>query len=160
MPDPKPRITVAQFRGLWSPDMPFMRFYRLSVEHIGYGDAQVRLGFDAHHVRPGGSLSGPTIMTLADYTIWAVVLGMKGPDYHAAATSSLTVHFLRRAPAGDLLAEGRIIRLGRRLAVGEASVYADGSAGGADPVAHVTATFALPSPRGPADPEINGDGRF
>jgi len=90
-------------------------------------------------------------MTLADYTIWAVVLGMKGPEYQNAATSSLTVHFLRRAPAGDLIAEGRIIRLGRRLAVGEASVYADGEAGGADPVAHVTATYALPSARKPAE---------
>jgi len=151
VPDHKPRITVEQFCGLWPPDMPFMQFYRFAVEQIGYGDARVRLGYDEHHIRPGGSLSGPTIMTLADYTIWAVVLGMTGPDYRNAATSSLTVHFLRPAPAGDLIAEGRIIRLGRRLAVGEAAVYADGETGGADPVAHVTATYALPSARESAD---------
>ena len=153
MPDTRPRITVAQFRDLWPADIPFMRFYRLAVEHIGYGEARVRLAHDDHHMRPGGTVSGPTIMTLADYTIWAVVLGMKGIAYRDAATSSLTVHFLRRATAGDLIAEGRIIRLGRRLAVGEASVYSDGAAGREDPVAHVTATYALPTVRKSADPE-------
>jgi uncharacterized protein (TIGR00369 family) len=150
MANPKPRITIEEFRGLWPTETPFMQFYRFAVERIGYGEARVRLGFDDRHIRPGGTLSGPTIMALADYTIWGVVLGMKGPDYHAAATSSLTVHFLRPAQAGDLIAVGRIIRLGRRQAVGEASVYTEGAADGADPVAHVTATYAIPSRRKPA----------
>jgi len=151
MPDPKPRITIEEFSGLWPPDLPFMQFYRFTVEHIGYGEARVRLGYDEHHLRPGGAMSGPTIMALADYTVWAVVLGMKGRAYHAAATSSLTVHFLRPAPATDLVAEGRIIRLGVRLAVGEASVYAAGETGSGDPVAHVTATYAIPTLRKPPE---------
>ena len=140
MASPSPRITIEQFQTLWPADSPFMRVYRFAVERIGYGDARVRLKFDEHHVRPGHTLSGPTVMALADYTIWAVVLGMTGPANNGAATSNLTVNFLRRPALTDLLADARIIRLGRRLAVGEATVYSDGAD---DPVAHVTATYAM-----------------
>lgn len=140
MTDPSPRITIEQFQALWPADAPFMRVYRFAVERIGYGDARIRLRFDEHHVRPGETLSGPTVMALADYTIWATVLGMTGPAHHGSATSNLNANFLRRPALADLVAEARIIRLGRRLAVGEATVYSDGAD---DPVAHVTATYAM-----------------
>ncbi|MDH3703080.1 MAG: PaaI family thioesterase [Alphaproteobacteria bacterium] len=143
MPQNQPRITIEQFREIWPADAPAMRIYRFEIEQIGYGDARVRLLFDEHHVRPGETLSGPAMMTLGDYTIWAAVLGMTGPDYHNSATSNLNVNFLRRPALADLVAESRIIRQGRRLAVGEATIYSDGES---DPVAHITATYAMAAP--------------
>ena len=140
MPTERSRISIEQFEALWPPELPFKQIYRFAVERIDYGEARVRLLFDAHHVRPGDTLSGPTVMALADYAIWAVVLGMTGPAYHRSATSNLNVNFLRRPALVDLIAEASIIRLGRRLAVGEATVYSDGAD---DPVAHVTATYAV-----------------
>ncbi|MCG8547659.1 MAG: PaaI family thioesterase [Alphaproteobacteria bacterium] len=143
MDSKQPRMTIEQFEALWPAKSPFMQIYPFAVEEIGYGTARVRLPFGEHHVRPGDTISGPTVMALADYTIWAMVLGMTGPDYLGSATSSLNANFLRRAALVDLIAEARIIRLGRRLAVGEATVYSDGAD---DPVAHVTATYAVAKP--------------
>lgn len=68
---------------------------------------------------------------------------MTGPEYLGSATRNLNVSFLRRPALADLIAEGRIIRRGRRLAVGEATIYSDGAR---DPVAHVTATYAMAPP--------------
>jgi len=75
--------------------------------------------------------------------VWAAVLGMTGPESHNSATSNLNVNFLRRPALADLVAESRIIRQGRRLAVGEATIYSDGES---DPVAHITATYAMAAP--------------
>src|SRR3546814_1064516 len=102
-----------------------MQVYRFVPEHIGHGAARILLAFDRHHVRPGNTLGGPALMALADFTMYAVVLGMAGPRALAAVTSSLTVHFLNKPALADVICEGRILKLGRRLATGEMTLWSE-----------------------------------
>ena len=91
-------------------------------------------------LRPGGTLSGPTLMTLADTAMYYLVLAHVGP-VSLAVTSNLTIHFLRRPAPRDLLAEARMLRLGGRSAVGDVVIRSDGDPA---PVAHATVAYALP----------------
>lgn len=91
------------------------------VESITAGTARVRLPYDAHMLRPGGVISGPTLMAAADTAMYACVLGHVGPDL-MAVTSDMTLHFLNKTEAGDVLAEARLLKLGRRVIVLEVSV--------------------------------------
>jgi acyl-coenzyme A thioesterase PaaI-like protein len=79
-------------------------------------------------------------MALADLTMYAVVMSLIG-RVELAVTTSLNCNFLRRPRPADLIAEGRILKLGKRLAVGEVSLYSEGSP---EPVAHVTCTYSIP----------------
>jgi uncharacterized protein (TIGR00369 family) len=92
-------------------------------------------------LRPGGTLSGPTLMTLADTAMYFLVLSAIGPQ-PLAVTSSLSINFLRRPPAADLHATARMLKLGARLAVGEVHMH-----GGDDRVlvAQASVTYALPA---------------
>ncbi|MEO8318710.1 MAG: PaaI family thioesterase, partial [Bradyrhizobium sp.] len=93
-------------------------------------------------LRPGGTVSGPTLMALADYAMYVVLLSAIGP-IGLAVTTNLNINFLRKAQAGqDIVAEARILKLGKRLAVGEVNLLSGTSP---DPVAHVTATYSIPN---------------
>jgi len=137
-----PHITIAAFEELCRREANFVEQYGFVTEEIGYGVARARLPFDDAHIRPGGTISGPAMMALADFTMYALVLGMVGP-VRLAVTTSLNINFLRRPGPHDLSAEARILKLGKRLAVGEV-VMSPGD--GEDPVAHVTATYSIPPP--------------
>ena len=113
----------------------------IQVEQAGGGKATVRQPFRASAVRPGGTLSGPTIMGLADAAMYAAILGQLG-RLEMAVTQNLNINFLRRPAPRDLLAECNIIRLGRRSVVLEVWLYSEGEE---EPVAHVTGTYALPA---------------
>ena len=141
----EPRITIEAFNALAANKLPFAALMGYRVEEIGYGSARMRLPVDEQHLRPGGTVAGPALMGLADATMYAVVLGMIGP-VELAVTTNLTCNFLRRPSMVDIVAEGRILKLGKRLAVGEVSLF---SAGDPEPVAHVTATYSIP-------PEVEG----
>jgi uncharacterized protein (TIGR00369 family) len=91
-------------------------------------------------IRPGGTVSGPTMFALADVTAYLIVLAHVGPR-ELAVTTSASIHFLSRPPFGDLIARGRLLKLGRRLAV--ADMHIDSAVSG-DLVAQATATYALP----------------
>ena len=95
-------------------------------------------------LRPGGTVCGPAMMALADITLYGVVLSLIG-RVELAVTTDLNIHFLAKPRPGDLVARGRILRLGRVLAVGEVTIA--GAAGG-EPVAHATGTYAIPAARG------------
>lgn len=90
------------------------------------------------YLRPGGTMSGPVLMTLADTAMYFLVLASIGPQ-PLAVTTSLSMNFLRRPPAGDLHATARMLKLGKRLAVGEVHVR-----GGGELVAQASVTYALP----------------
>jgi uncharacterized protein (TIGR00369 family) len=89
------------------------------------------------------------MMMLADATMYAVVLSLIG-KVKLAVTTSFNVNFLRRPPPGDIVAEGRIIKLGKRLAVSEVTVFTEGDH---EPVAHATGTYSIPPRRGEAEGE-------
>ena len=92
-------------------------------------------------LRPGGTISGPTLMGLADCAMYVVLLSAIGP-VALAVTTNLSINFLRKGvPGHDVLAEARLLKLGKRLAVGEVMLF---SASSPDPIAHVTATYSIP----------------
>ncbi|OWJ96327.1 thioesterase [Pseudomonas sp. A46] len=113
----------------------------LRIERLDEAGALARVPFQPRLVRPGGTLSGPTLMALADAAMYAVVLGRLG-KVEMAVTSNLNINFLARPGPVDLLAQARILKLGRRQAVCEVSLYSLGAED--DLVAHVTGTYALP----------------
>ena len=114
----------------------------LTIEEVGERRARVRISVGTDGLRPGGIVSGPVLMSLADSAVWAAVIGVVG-DAAMAVTVSLTIHFLRPAPPGDVVAEAQLHKVGRRLATGDVLIYADGQP---EPVAHATVTYALPQP--------------
>ena len=91
-------------------------------------------------VRPGGTISGPTMMALADFAMYCAVLAAIGA-VPLAVTINLNINFLRLPARRDLLAEARLFKLGKRLAVGEVTIRSEDNE---DPVAHVTATYSIP----------------
>ena len=136
----KPRITIAEFEHLASEKLPLVVQYGIRAELIDAGRVVMRMPFDQGHLRPGGTVSGPVMLALADVAIYVLVLGLIGP-VELAVTTSLNANFLRRPRAADLIAEARILKLGKRLAVGEVTIHSDGDD---EPVCHVTATYSIP----------------
>lgn len=116
---------------------------RLVIEAVANRSARVRMHQDARMVRPGGTVSGPMMFKLADFAVYVAILADRGTDALQAVTTSMTVNFLSRPTPGDLLAEVRLLKVGRRLAVAEVELYVDGAE---QMVAHATATYALPPP--------------
>lgn len=112
------------------------------VEDVSAAGARLRLPIRDSFIRPGGSVSGPTMFKLADLAVYAAILGQRGPAAVQAVTSSMTINFLARPEPRDLICEVTLLRLGRRLAVAEAKLRSDG---GAELVGHATCTYALPS---------------
>lgn len=114
----------------------------LEIVQVGDQQAVLRQPVRVHDLRPGGTVSGPTLMGLADAALYVAILGEIGL-VELAVTSSLTINFLRKPMADRALrAECRLLRLGRTLAVGEVSVYSEGEP---EPVAHVVGTYAIPA---------------
>jgi uncharacterized protein (TIGR00369 family) len=113
----------------------------LAIEAVWHGGARVRQAYREAFLRPGGTISGPTMMALADFAMYAAVLSAIGP-VPLAVTSSLTINFLRKPAAADLVAEAKLLKLGKRLAVGDVGIRSGESAG---LVAHATSTYSIPS---------------
>ena len=138
-----PRITLSEFNRLLDEAAPFQKIYGFVTEEIGYGRARARMPASPDHVRPGGTISGPAQMALADFTVYAAVLGAIG-NVPLAVTTNLSINFLHKPLPGDIWADCRLIKLGKRLAVGDVIL----TSGGQDaPISHVTATYSIP-PRG------------
>lgn len=110
------------------------------IESLGPLSASVRSIYDPRQLRPGGTLSGPTMMALADFALYAAILGAIGP-VTLAVTTNLSFNFLRKPAQRDLLAHCRLIKLGRRLAIGEVSIFSEGDD---EMVAHATGTYSIP----------------
>ncbi|HUF79778.1 MAG TPA: PaaI family thioesterase [Burkholderiales bacterium] len=113
----------------------------LVIEQAWHGGVRVRQQFRPEFLRPGGTISGPTMMALADFAMYVAVLASIGP-VPLAVTTNLNINFLRRPATRDLLAKCRLLKLGRRLAVGEVAIRSDGMD---EPVAHVTTTYSIPA---------------
>jgi len=111
------------------------------VEEVAPRSVRVRMTADPRNVRPGGTISGPAMFALADFSVYVAIIATLGEPGFAAVTSNLNINFLAKPEPADMTAAVKLIRLGRRLAVGEAELY---SQGGPDMVAHAIATYALP----------------
>jgi uncharacterized protein (TIGR00369 family) len=113
---------------------------RWLIEEMSAEFARVRMPARASHLRPGATVSGPVLMTLADMAAWTQILHNLGFDAAPSVTSNLNINFLSRPLPADLLAETRLLKLGSRLAVSEVRIFSDGRA---QPVAHATVTYAV-----------------
>jgi uncharacterized protein (TIGR00369 family) len=134
------KISQQEFARLVDEHLPMMRSFGYHIEYLEAGKAGIRVPYKEDFLRPGGTVAGPIQMALADVTMYAVVLTLIG-KVELAVTTNLNCNFLRRPQPADLIAHGSILKLGKRLAVGEVTLYSDGSN---EPVAHVTCTYSIP----------------
>lgn len=113
------------------------------LEVVGQSDHGITLKLlvQDHHLRPGGTVSGPTMFMLADVAVYLAILARIGP-VALAVTTNCSMDFMRKPVSGtDLLCEARLLKLGRVLAVGDAMIH---SAGQAAPVARASLTYSIP----------------
>ncbi len=113
------------------------------VEEVGPMTARLRCDYHEKHLRPGGTISGPTMMALADLALYVAILAQIGP-VALAVTTSLNYNFLRKPGQAALIAECRLLKLGRRLAVGEVSLFSQGES---EIVCHATGTYSIAAER-------------
>ena len=112
-----------------------------TVDAVGPGTATVREAVSEGHLRPGGTVSGPVMMSVADCAMYAAIFSSLG-IIPLAVTTNLNINFLRRPQAGaDILGKCTLLKIGKKLVIGEVHIYSEGDDA---PVAHATATYALP----------------
>lgn len=108
------------------------------VEELASMRCRIRMPVADRHLRPGGTVSGPSLFTAADCAFYFALLGMVGREA-MAVTTTLTINFLRRPPAVDVIAEARLLKLGRTLVTGDVLLFSEGIV---DPVAQATGSYA------------------
>lgn len=115
-----------------------------TIESLEAMRSSVRLNVGPRHLRPGGTVSGPSIFALADVAFYITLLGMLGREA-LTVTTNCAIDFMRKPAANtDLIAESRVLKLGRSLAVGDVLIFSEGIA---DPVARASLTYAIPPAR-------------
>ncbi|SFR61550.1 uncharacterized domain 1-containing protein [Marinobacter daqiaonensis] len=115
-----------------------------TLQGLGDGWAEMKLEVDDEHLRPGGTVSGPAMMALADVAVYAALLGKIGL-VPLAVTSNLNINFLRKPVAhSPIRAKANMLRIGRTSAVGEVYIHSEGLE---EPVAHATSIYAIPAAR-------------
>ena len=141
-----PKLTRKELTELLRAEFPemFSGESGYEIEKVWHGGCVIRRHFDRTSLRPGGTLSGATMMALADFAMYVAVLSAVG-WVPLAVTTNLTINFLKKPAARDLLAEARLLKLGKRLAVGEVGIRSDGDE---ELVAHVTSTYSIPPQAG------------
>ncbi|AOO82903.1 PaaI family thioesterase [Bosea vaviloviae] len=139
------RMTVAELEAFLEQVFPQLHYGGRTyfIEDVGPMSARMRCDYHERHLRPGGTISGPTMMALADLALYAAILAQIGP-VALAVTTSLNYNFLRKPGQAALIAEARLLKLGRRLAVGEVSLFSQGES---EMVCHATGTYSIPAER-------------
>jgi len=111
-----------------------------AIEEVGPMSATVRLNYHPDHLRPGGTISGPSMFALCDLALYVAVLHEIG-RVKLAVTTNVSINFLRKPEPSDLIGRAKLMKLGKRLAVGEVALF---SPGREDMVAHATGTYSIP----------------
>ena len=112
-----------------------------AIEEVGHMSATVRLNHHPDHLRPGGTISGPAMFALSDLALYVAILHEIG-RVKLAVTTSVSINFLRRPEPKDLIGRAKLMKLGKRLAVGEVALFSDGTD---EMVAHATGTYSIPA---------------
>lgn len=135
-----PKLTASEIEAHFARDFPQGDFGPdglFKIERVGMGSALVRMKASESVLRPGGTVSGPSMMTLADATMYVAILASIG-WVPLAVTTNLNINFLRKPKTGDVLADCKLLKLGKRLTVGEVAIRSDGEE---EIAAHCTATY-------------------
>ena len=132
------KVTTDKFNEIIKVELPSAADVGIYLQSIDEGKAELVLPYSENSLRPGGTIAGPFMMMLADVCMFAVVLSMLG-EIKLAVTTSLNINFLRKPANTDLVARGSIIKMGKRLAVLEVSIFSN-----EDLVAHATGTYSIP----------------
>lgn len=137
---PELKMTAAELSAFLARD--FAQVAGDFVVEAAADELVLRLKVGEGHLRPGGTVSGPTMFALADVAIYLAILSRIGP-VALAVTTNASIDFMRKPEAGrDLIARARILKLGRVLAVGDVLIWSDG---GEAPVARASMTYSIPS---------------
>jgi uncharacterized protein (TIGR00369 family) len=136
------KITKEEVREIIETELPWAVSLDLQTEEIGEGWCRVRLPHQDLHLRPGGTISGLSMMTVADFALYVAVMSVIGRVV-LAVTTNLSINFLRKPKPGAILAEARMMKVGQRLAVGEVSLRSEGE-DEQHLVAHATGTYSIP----------------
>ncbi len=132
-------VSAAFIQQVMRAGVPLTASWGVEVLSATAGVALLRLPHDPQLLRPGGVISGPALMGLADAAFWCALLSLsQGQDQ--SLTSNLNISFLRRVPPRAVLAEARVLKHGRTLAYGEVNIRSDGAE---EVLAHVTTTWAV-----------------
>lgn len=137
------KISIQDFDEIINQELPSAAEANIQLETITEGKAIMRLPYNERSIRPGGSISGPHMMLLGDACMYAVVLSMIG-KVTLAVTTNFNINFLRKPVESDLIAEGNIIKLGKRLAIMEVQIYSESKDSENILVAHATGTYSIP----------------
>jgi uncharacterized protein (TIGR00369 family) len=114
---------------------------KVIVEEVGHRTAKVRQPIGEEHLRPGGTVSGPVLMAVADVAMYAAILGEVGL-IALAVTTNLSINFLSKPSAAcAIIGDCKLMKVGKRLVVGEVTLYSEGSP---EPVAHAVGTYSIP----------------
>jgi acyl-coenzyme A thioesterase PaaI-like protein len=140
------KMTVEELREFLATEFPqsYAPGKPNRIVSVGPGTALVHFTASERHLRPGRTVSGPTMMGLADGAIYIAILAAIGP-VALAVTTSFTCNFLSKPAPGDLACEVKILKLGKRLVVAEAIIRGINDA---EPAAHVVATYSIPPRNG------------
>jgi len=134
------KVSIQQFQKIVKEELSWADEAGIRLASISDGLATMRLPFKENSLRPGGSISGPHMMLLADACMFAVVLSVIG-EVKLAVTTNLNINFLRKPSPNDLLGEGKVIKMGKRLAVLEVTIIDSSTM---KTVAHATGTYSIP----------------
>ena len=135
-----PAMTPEDLHKFLEEHFPQAAHLDLRIEHLDDTTIRVRLPTGERHLRPGGTISGPTLMGLTDCAFYLLLLGRLGP-VALAVTTNLNINFMRKPDPADLIGEARLLKLGKTLAVGDFTIWSEGKD---EPVAHATLTYSIP----------------
>lgn len=136
-----PVMTIEELEAFRAQHFSQSDSLNMKIETLDGMTMRVRMPVRPEHLRPGGTVSGPTLMFLCDAAFYLLLLAQIGP-VSLAVTTNLNISFMRRPANGaDVIADMRILKLGQKLAVGDVLLFSDGDP---DPVAHCQMTYAIP----------------
>lgn len=138
----QPVMSLSEIHAFLETDFPQIHTDGRVFDVVAVGDGGAVMRFDPseRHLRPGGTVSGPAMFTLADVAAYVAILAHIGP-VALAVTTSLNINFLRLPKPAPMLCTCRLLKLGKRLAVVDATISQNGIDG---PIAQATATYSIP----------------
>ena len=138
----QPVMTIDALEAFLETDFPQVHTDGRVFAIAGLAPGEIDMTFDPgeRHLRPGGTVSGPAMFTLADVACYVVILAHIGP-VGLAVTTNLTINFLRKPSPQRITCRARLLKLGKRLAVVEATLFQEDFD---EPVAHAVSTYSIP----------------